>query len=368
MRARGILLAIGLSAVFSAGAAEGEKLTIGDRETIVFYGDSITEQNLYSAYLETFLITRFPQKDLAIYNFGWSGDTAKGGAGRFLRDAGRVKPSLVFVNFGMNDGGYMRYEDWIGESYIAAQRRMAGIVRKSGARLVWFTQSPVDCHEKNVPGWCPGYNGTLERMAGMLKSLGAETGVQVIDLFSPMLAILESAKRETPGSTFIPDSIHPDETGHMVMAYCALKAMVVEAGGGVLSLGAGHAAADGRMAASNLRRAEGRIEFDLHLPFIPFYVPQEARRALSLVPFQEEFNRFVLRVPEWDQTEDCEVYVDGLKVAVVPGGRMVEGLDLAALDSAPWAVQAERVWEISQVRWKSISKRGGRWSWATPRH
>jgi len=37
-------------------------VALGDEETIVFYGDSITEQNLYSAYLETLFASRFPSK------------------------------------------------------------------------------------------------------------------------------------------------------------------------------------------------------------------------------------------------------------------------------------------------------------------
>jgi hypothetical protein len=43
-------------------------VALRDHETIVIYGDSITEQNLYSAYLETFLLSRFPGKDLAVFN------------------------------------------------------------------------------------------------------------------------------------------------------------------------------------------------------------------------------------------------------------------------------------------------------------
>ena len=76
------------SLLFAAavGPASPAPVPIGDRETIVFYGDSITEQNLYTAYLETFLLSRFPNKDLAVFNLGWSGDTASGGNKRFARD------------------------------------------------------------------------------------------------------------------------------------------------------------------------------------------------------------------------------------------------------------------------------------------
>ena len=54
-----------LSSVLLLAAA----VQLRDRETIVFYGDSITQQNLYAAYLETFLLSRFPEKDLTVFNY-----------------------------------------------------------------------------------------------------------------------------------------------------------------------------------------------------------------------------------------------------------------------------------------------------------
>ena len=116
----------GEAALRSPATARTALLRLRDEETIVFYGDSITEQNLYSAYLETFLVSRFPAKKLAAYNFGWSGDTASGGNKRFARDVAGVKPSLVFVNFGMNDGGYKAYDEPTYRSYLA---RAAGARR-----------------------------------------------------------------------------------------------------------------------------------------------------------------------------------------------------------------------------------------------
>ena len=47
-------------AIFSqtVGAAGDFHLKNGDR--VVFYGDSITEQRLYTTFVETFVVTRFP--------------------------------------------------------------------------------------------------------------------------------------------------------------------------------------------------------------------------------------------------------------------------------------------------------------------
>jgi lysophospholipase L1-like esterase len=194
-----------LAAVGPATAAdEGTKsappaaVRLRDRETIVFYGDSITEQNLYTAYLETFLLSRFPSKDLAVFNLGWSGDTASGAAKRFARDVAPVQPSLVFVNFGMNDGGYKAYDEATYRNYLAAQGALADIVRAAGSRQVLFTTSPVDDVLRKDQGV---YNGTLSRMAHGLGQLAAERKLPLIDLLHPMLDVQRRAKEKDPGFT-----------------------------------------------------------------------------------------------------------------------------------------------------------------------
>ena len=49
-----------------APAHDASPVSLRDEETVVFYGDSITEQNLYSAYLETFFLSRFPGKRIMV--------------------------------------------------------------------------------------------------------------------------------------------------------------------------------------------------------------------------------------------------------------------------------------------------------------
>jgi hypothetical protein len=51
----GLLLALCLS----AAPPSGFYLHDGDR--VVFYGDSITDQRLYTTFIETYVVTRFPQ-------------------------------------------------------------------------------------------------------------------------------------------------------------------------------------------------------------------------------------------------------------------------------------------------------------------
>jgi lysophospholipase L1-like esterase len=334
------------SLVFAAAVGPGSPapVAIGDRETIVFYGDSITEQNLYTAYLETFLLSRFPKKDLAFFNLGWGGDTASGGHKRFARDVLPVRPSLVFVNFGMNDGGYKAYDEATFRNYLSAQGALADAIRAAGAREVLFTTSPVDDVLRKDEGV---YNETLSRMALGLGQLSSERGLPLIDLLQPMLEVQRRAKEKDPAFTMIPDTVHPDAVGHLVMAYAALRA--IDAPPVVAEI-----AVDGETVSvpGATVTKDGGIEFDLTLPFLPFYVPKEARRALDLVPLEEELNRFRLHVKAFPGDGPLVLSVDGKTAGVFARDELARGVDLALLDDAPWAAAGRTLWEAAQFRWR----------------
>ncbi len=332
----------------AVGPAPAAPVTFGDRETVVFYGDSITEQNLYTAYLETFLLSRFPKKDLAFFNLGWGGDTASGGNKRFARDVLPTHPSLVFVNFGMNDGGYKAYDEPTFRNYLNAQAALADTIRAAGAREVLFTTSPVDDVLRKDKGV---YNDTLSRMAAGLGSLAAERELPLIDLLTPMLDVQRRAKEKDPAFTMIPDTIHPDAVGHLVMAHAALRRIELPRVVGEIVADGGLVTATGA-SVSNVVPRDGGVEFDLALPFLPFYVPKEARRALELVPLEQELNRFRLQAKPGPGSGSLVLSVDGKTAGIFTTDELARGIDLALLDDAPWAAAGRTLWEAAQFRWK----------------
>src|SRR6516165_144036 len=81
-----------------------EEFFFRDGDVIVMIGDSITEQHLYSNYVEMWTVSRFPNWKLTFRNVGIGGDTSAGGNARFARDVLLHKPTAMTVDFGMNDG------------------------------------------------------------------------------------------------------------------------------------------------------------------------------------------------------------------------------------------------------------------------
>src|SRR5208283_4954883 len=95
-------------------AQEPFSLKNGDR--VVFFGDSITDQRLYTTYVETYVRTRFPQLDVTFVHSGWGGDRVTGGGGggideRLARDVNAYHPTVVTIMLGMNDGRYRAFDD-----------------------------------------------------------------------------------------------------------------------------------------------------------------------------------------------------------------------------------------------------------------
>jgi len=97
-------LALGsmLIAPLHCPAAEPSGFYLRDGDRVVFYGDSITDQRLYTTFVETYAVTRFPRMKLTFVHSGWGGDTVNGGGGgpidlRLKRDVFAYSPTVMTI-------------------------------------------------------------------------------------------------------------------------------------------------------------------------------------------------------------------------------------------------------------------------------
>lgn len=196
-------------------------------ETVVIYGDSITEQQLYSRYVQQYFQCRYPEMKLRFMNAGWGGDTAAGALGRLERDVLILKPSVVTLFFGMNDGGYTNLNQEIVSKYRTNMENLIKTLLAKKIRVIVFTPSCVDYDQseglKNVQ-----YNQMLEALGTTAIELAKQYNCAYYDVFHPMLKVQEQQKAKDPKFTMIPDSVHPNPTGHLVMAYYMLQGLGAE--------------------------------------------------------------------------------------------------------------------------------------------
>src|SRR5215217_810939 len=113
--------------------APAAKLQGGD--FLAVCGDSITEQKLYSRFIEEYLLMCRPQADLRIMQLGWNGEKSWGFLEKMPNEALRFDPTAVTICFGMNDGGYL----YSATDYPRYRKSLHGIVqafKKDGVRFI----------------------------------------------------------------------------------------------------------------------------------------------------------------------------------------------------------------------------------------
>ncbi len=142
-------------------------------DIVVVMGDSITEQRLYSNYLEIWAQTRFPTYQLIFRNVGIGGDRAVGGNGRFKRDVLPYHPTVLTVDFGMNDASYTSFKEQNFTPYMKGLQGIADQARAAGIRVAWITPQPT---ERREPGnQLAGYNETLKKFSEGVAAIATRT-------------------------------------------------------------------------------------------------------------------------------------------------------------------------------------------------
>src|SRR5262245_22304166 len=105
------LLAMPLA--FPLHAGEPAAFPLKDGDVWVMAGDSITAQHLHSNYFEAFCYARYPKLKFAFRNSGVGGHTIPTTLNRFEYDIAAWEPTVVSVELGMNDRGYLTDDRYV---------------------------------------------------------------------------------------------------------------------------------------------------------------------------------------------------------------------------------------------------------------
>jgi lysophospholipase L1-like esterase len=226
-----------LSAIFLAGAllmhaqSPEKPFYLHDNDTVVFYGDSITEQRYYTGWVEVYAATRFPHMPIQFFSVGVGGDRVTGGGGgpideRLSRDLFPLKPTVVTILLGMNDGGYGPLKPEIESKYTAGYEHILDSIQQSlpGTRVTLLGPSPYDDVTRPVtfPG---GYNATLTHFSDLDSQLALKHSDTFIDLNAPFVESLKRGMAMDPLAIelLVPDRVHPEPMAHWFMAAAILK-------------------------------------------------------------------------------------------------------------------------------------------------
>ena len=297
-----LYLAVLLAALSAAVSAEEPVLKKGDRLAII--GDSITEQKLYSKFIETYLLACYPDLQIQSFQFGWGGERAPGFASRMENDLVPWKPTVVTTCYGMNDGSYRAYDDGIGKTYADGMRQIVDRMKKAGATVVVGSPGVVDSFtwQRNNPDFDQVYNDNLKHLGQIAAELAKENKLPHADVFGAMEKAMIAAKAALGDEYHVAggDGVHPSPNGQLVMAYAFLKALGLDGDLGTVTvdIASGKAVATGGHKV--LGSKDGTVEMEsTRYPFCfdgNAKDPNGTASILPYTPFNQELNRFILKV------------------------------------------------------------------------
>lgn len=338
----------------AAAPAQNGAFSLKAGDTVVFYGDSITAQNLYNQWIELYTVTRFPSMRVHFYGAGVGGDRVSGGVGgpidqRLSRDVFAHKPTVVTVMLGMNDGAYRPGSPEIESVYTKGYEHLIESIHAHapGARITLLGPSPFDDVTRPLQ-FAGGYNAVMERYAADDRELARKFGCAYVNLNPPVVATLERAGALDPlvGRLLLPDRVHPEALVHWVMAETLLKgwnapalvSSVTMDGHAVQLLSAENAAVENL---EPLKNGLQWTETDRALPLAFNRKNENDALLLELTDVQQALNQELLRVTGLPPGQ-YQLAIDDKPVAAFSAADLDHGINLAGYPTPMWQ-QAQRV-------------------------
>ncbi len=357
--------------VSTFGSATAGDFFFHDNDRVVFLGDSITEQRLYTTYIEAYALTRHPSWNLSFRNVGWGGDTAwlrqrahpsedqlfaadeasqqkmvEDAVGRGLgRDVLPLRPTVVVIKFGMNDHYYQSFREDIFRAYVRSQTELAKVLGAHGARVAFLTPQPIEDRrpdpDKDVR------NQSLRKFSDGLREVAARSHAAYVDQFDPYMAILLRERAADP-TAFVGggDAVHPGPAGHTIMAWAVLKGL-----GASPLVSRAEIDFTGKKVASvqscrvtNLKVDGTSISFDRIDDALPMPIDPDAEPALRIAPILADLNRYELRIIGLPPG-NYELTIDGEPAAKAGADELDKGWNLA-VKAGPITAQARDVLKL----------------------
>ncbi len=364
-----LIAAVACIALF-AQAQPVQPFKDGDRA--VFLGNSITDGGHYHSYIWLYYMTRFPDMDLRVINAGIGGDTAGDMYKRLDTDVFSKRPTVLTVTFGMNDTGYVeysgddakafgekRYQECF-DNYKLLEKRFQGL---SDTRIVMMGGSPYDETAQIERPAFKGKNAVMQRVVEFQKESAEENGWEFLDLNAPMTAVSQREQEKNPAFALCgSDRIHPDNDGHMVMAYFYLKAQGFtgrEVADVEIDAAKAKALRSVNAEITNIKKIGKDISFDYLAGSLPYPLDTVARgwemhksqaEAVKLVPFMSEMNREMLTVK--GLKGNYKLLIDGEEIGAWSGDELARGINLAEQTWTPQYRQAQSVMYLNEYRWE----------------
>jgi lysophospholipase L1-like esterase len=350
------LLMLALALTTSTARAD---FALRDVDTLVFLGDSITHQCLYTQYIEDYFYTRYPKLRLRFHNSGVGGDRAADALRRFDEDVAAFKPRYVTILLGMNDGTYRDFDKATFDTYQADMSKVLDRIAALGAIAVPMTPTMHDARAARVSKRGPQeprdtyYNGVLALYGAWLREQAHRRGLGFVDMYSPLNNLTMQERKTKPNFTLIQDAVHPDAPGQVVMACSILsdmipRSMVSTITGGVDAKGKRTVTAtNGKV--SDVQESAGGVSFTFAANALPWVLPADAAEGFKLTKAGHRYSNERFTVLQLKPGK-YELKIDGQPVGTFTDAQLARGVELQENTKTPQYQQALAVAALNQEK------------------
>ncbi|HEY4109193.1 SGNH/GDSL hydrolase family protein [Puia sp.] len=228
----GSLLAVNLPGIT---VASSKRISLSNDDVILFQGDSITDAHRkkddnnpnspaalgagYPVLAAADLLSRYPGKNLKVYNKGVSGNKVYQLADRWQSDCLDLKPTVLSILVGVNDfwhtlvngytGTIKTYRDDYKTLLDRTKQKLPEVKLIIGEPYAVIGVKAVD------DKWYPVFNEYRQAAREIAESFGAA--------FIPYQEVYDKAQKSAPGSYWTADGVHPTLAGARLMAEAWLQ-------------------------------------------------------------------------------------------------------------------------------------------------
>ena len=322
----------------SYASAQTVPLAFKQGDRIVWLGDSITAAYTYGRYIETFFLLRRHDLDLTFINAGIGGHSAWDGLNRLDRDVLVHRPTVVVINFGMNDAAYPPNSPHA--AFVKNIQSMIARLREGGVkRIIWVEPSPANIAGVASPSKLIDRQNQLERLVSAMQAQAVEADVLKVQWQQPLKKAL-ALTASSPDIKLIPDRIHPSALGHALMAVEFLRQIGANLAPAVVQSTVSDTnvetqfmpAGVGEKKPIKFQTTVGRgksitIDVGMALPPVPFVLSQAQIKSVASAEL-DALRSLVWRVSGLEGQARFKVTVDGSSVGFFSGDELARGVDL----------------------------------------
>jgi lysophospholipase L1-like esterase len=210
---------------------------LGAKQRLLLTGDSITDAGRaypvgtfktglgegYPNLVNSLLTASYPELAIEVLNTGIGGNTVRDLSARWQTDVLDLTPDWLTIMIGVNDV-WWGYDETYASNAVDTEEfteRLTALVETTKplvTGLVLLTPYLIEKSRTDT------FRRQIEEYAALVKSIGEEQNVPVVDTQAAFDKVLET----TDPSALSEDKVHPTQPGHMIIAKALLHVLGYE--------------------------------------------------------------------------------------------------------------------------------------------